>query len=99
MPSPDHPPKPPGAPQPQPAMPPWRPVSTRQKLRLAALTLAMVAGLTYVLQRPHQQLIAEKAARHAAACQGPVASRPGDCPGGPMAIQVLPVAPSASGQR
>lgn len=85
--------------QPQPALPPFRPVNRRQQTRIAVLTLATVAGLTYVLQRPHQQLVADKAARQAAACQGPVASRPADCPGARMPVRVLPavtVAPAAS---
>lgn len=97
---PDRPPPPapvrPGAPAaPQPVLPPWRPTSPRQKLRIAALTLATVAGLAYVLQRPHQQQVAGKAAQHAAACRGPVASRPADCPGGLMPVQVLPMPASA----
>ena len=81
---------------PQPALPPWPTVSGRQKLWLALLTVATVAALTYVLQRPHQHLVAEKSARHAEACQGPAASRPADCPGARMPVLVLPAAPAAS---
>jgi hypothetical protein len=77
---------------PQPALPAWRPVSARQKLWLLLLTLATVAGLAYVLQRPHQQLVQFKAARHAAECRGDVASRPPDCPGARMPVMVLPAA-------
>lgn len=62
----------------------------RQKLLLMALTAATVLGLVYVLQRPHQQLLAVKAARHAAACQAEAASRPVDCPGTLMPIVLLP---------
>jgi len=98
---PPRPPRPPGAAasQPQPALPPWRPTSIRQKLWLLALTLATVLGLAYVLQRPHQQLLAVKAARHAAECRADAASRPADCPGARMPVMVLPApapAPAAS---
>lgn len=92
MPTPDH-----GgqAPQPQPRLPAWRPTSARQKLWLLLLTLATVAGLAYVLQRPHQHLVEVKAARHALACQDEAASRPPDCPGARMPVMVLPAAPAS----
>jgi hypothetical protein len=60
-----------------------------------ALTLATVLGLAYVLQRPHQQLLAVKAARQATACQGDAASRPAGCPGARMPVLVLPAPASA----
>ena len=59
-----------------------------------ALTVATVLGLAYLLQRPHQQLLAVKAARHAAACQADAASRPADCPGALMPVLLLPPAAS-----
>lgn len=77
---------------PQPSLPAWRPVSARQKLWLLLLTVVTVAGLAYVLQRPHQQLVQFKAARHAAECRADVASRPPDCPGARMPVMVLPAA-------
>lgn len=76
-------------------MPPWRPTSARQKLVLLAVTLATVLGLAYVLQRPHQQLLALKAARHAADCQADAASRPAGCPGARMPVLLLPMPASA----
>lgn len=82
---------PPGPPAPA----PWRPVSARQRLWLLLLTVAMVLGLAHVLQRPHQQLVAHKAAQHQALCQGPVASRPADCPGARMPVLLLPAASAA----
>lgn len=82
--------------QPAPALPPWRPTSGRQKLLLMALTMATVLALVYVLQRPHQQLLAVKAARHAAACQSEAASRPADCPGALMPVLLLPAVPRAA---
>lgn len=77
----------------QPDLPVWRPIQARQRVWLLVLTLATVAGLTYLLQRPHQQLVAAKAARHAAACQGEAASRPADCPGARMPVMVVPASP------
>ena len=55
-----------------------------------ALAMATVLGLAYVLQRPHQQQLAVKAARHAAACHAEAASRPADCPGALMPVLLLP---------
>jgi hypothetical protein len=92
MPTPDHRDPPPPA---QPDLPAWRPIQARQRLWLLALTLVTVAGLAFVLQRPHQHLLEVKAARHAAACQGEAASRPADCPGARMPVMVLPAAPRA----
>ena len=83
--------------QPAPALPPWRPTTRRHKLLLVALTLATVLGLAYVLQRPHQRLVAAKAARQDAACQADAASRPAGCPGAPMPVMVLPVTPTPRG--
>ena len=80
----------------RPEMPAWRPVSNRQRLWLVVITLLTVLGLVYLLQRPHQLLLAEKAARQAAACQQAVASRPPGCPGARMPVLVLPPAASAS---
>lgn len=92
MPAPTPPPSPsPGPPE----ITPWRPVSARQRLWLLLLTLATVLGLAYVLQRPHQQLVADKAARHRALCAAVVASRPADCPGARMPVLLLPP-PAAS---
>jgi hypothetical protein len=82
-------------PSPQPEMPAWRPVTGRQRLWLAVLTLLTVLGLVHLLQRPHQLLVAEKAARQAAACQRDAASRPAGCPGARMPVLVLPPAASA----
>ena len=78
-------------------MPSWQPTSARQKLMLLAVTLATVLCLTYVLQRPHQQLVALKAARHAAECQVDAGSRPAGCPGARMPVLLLPR--PASGPR
>lgn len=84
-------------PDPLPDLPAWRPVTGRQRLWLVLLTVVTVVGLVYLLQRPHQLLVAEKAARQAAACQQPVASRPAGCPGAHM--PVLVVSPAASAPR
>lgn len=80
----------------RPEMPPWRPVSARQRLWLVVVTLLTVVGLMYLLQRPHQLLVAAKSAREAAACQQAPASRPAGCPGARMPVMVLPPATSAS---
>ncbi len=74
---------------------PWRSVTARQRLWLLLLTGVTVLGLAYVLQRPHQQLVAVKAARQAAACQADAASRPAGCPGARMPVLVLPTPASA----
>ena len=79
-----------------PEPPPWRPVSARQRLWLLLLTVATVLGLAYVLQRPHQLLVASKAARHHASCQGDAASRPPDCPGARMPVLLLPATPASA---
>jgi len=76
--------------------PDWRPTNRRQKLGLMALTAATVLGLVYVLQRPHQLLVAAKSARHAAACQADAVNRPPDCPGALMPVQLLPAPASAA---
>lgn len=79
----------------RPEMPPWRPVTARQRLWLVVITLLTVLGLMYLLQRPHQLLVAGKAAREAAACRQEAASRPAGCPGARMPVLVLPPAASA----
>ena len=84
---------------PQPELPAWRPVTGRQRLGLVVITLLTVMGLVHVLQRPHQLLVAEKAARQAAACQQDAASRPAGCPGARMPVLVLPMPPGASAPR
>jgi hypothetical protein len=77
-------------------MPPWRPVSARQRLWLILLTLVTVLGLVYVLQRPHQLLLAAKVAQHTASCHADVASRPADCPGARMPVLLLPPTPASA---
>lgn len=78
----------------QPDLPAWRPIQARQRVWLLVLTVVTVAGLAFVLQRPHQHLLEVKAARHAAACQGVAASRPSDCPGARMPVMVVPATPA-----
>ena len=85
-----------GAPGPAPKLPPWRPTTAANKLALLLLTVDTVLGLAYVLQRPHQLLLAAKAAQQQAACSGDAASRPTGCAGARMPVLLLPAAPPAA---
>ncbi len=89
----------PDTPTPVPEPPPWRPVSPRQRLWLLALTVVTVLGLAYVLQRPHQRLVAAKATQQQAACQGEAASRPAGCPGARMPVLLMPPSPASAVAR
>lgn len=77
----------------------FRPTSGRRRLLLAALAVVTVLVITTLMLRPHQQLVAAKAARADAArelaCPSGAASATPGCPGGRMDVLVLPVVPAA----
>lgn len=84
----------------EPQLPPFRPVTQRRKLLIVGLTLATVVGIAVVMLRPHQQLMAAKAARAEAAalaaCPPGAASAAPGCPGSAMPVVMLsPLPPTA----
>lgn len=78
----------------------YRPLTRRRRLLLVALAVATVVSIAALMLRPHQQLMGAKAARADAArlvaCPPDAASAAPGCPGGAMAVQVLPAAVPAS---
>lgn len=78
----------------------YRPLTRRRRLLLVALAVATVVSIAALMLRPHQQLMGAKAARadaaRLAACPPGAASAAPGCPGGAMAVQVLPAGPPAS---
>ena len=72
----------------------YRPLTRRRRLLLVALAVATVVSIATLMLRPHQQLMGAKAARadaaRLAACPPGAASAAPGCPGGAMAVQVLP---------
>lgn len=93
--------KPPAAPAaplepegPTPQLPPFRPLSGRHHLLIAALTLATVVLIAAQMLRPSRDLAVAKATRAEAArllaCPPGAASAAAGCPGSTMPVMVLP---------
>lgn len=87
------------APEVEPQLDAYRPITPRLKGLIVLLTLATVLVIAVLMLQPHRRLTAAKAARAEAAriavCPPGAASAAPGCPGGRMEVLVLPAPATA----